>query len=47
VEDDTRVRWVFSIYYNGIFYAHCPLVYGFYVLDLDDNVIYNTNMKRV
>jgi hypothetical protein len=36
-----------SIYYNGIFYAHCPLVDGLYVLDLEDKSICNTNMKRV
>jgi hypothetical protein len=30
-----------SIYYNGIFYAHCPLVNGLYVLDLKDKSVYN------
>jgi hypothetical protein len=25
-----------SIYYNDIFYAHCPLVNELYVLDLED-----------
>jgi hypothetical protein len=35
-----------SIYYNGIFYAHCPLVNRLYVLDLEDKSIYNINAKR-
>jgi hypothetical protein len=35
-----------SIYYNGIFYAHCPLVNGLYVLHLEDKSIYNINTKR-
>jgi hypothetical protein len=35
-----------SIYYNGIFYAHRPLVNGLYVLDLEDKSIYNINVKR-
>jgi hypothetical protein len=35
-----------SIYYNGIFYAHCPLVNGLYVLDLEDKSIYNINAKK-
>jgi hypothetical protein len=35
-----------SIYYNGIFYAHCPLVNGLYVLDLEDKSICNINVKR-
>jgi hypothetical protein len=35
-----------SIYYNGIFYAHCPLVNGLYVLDLEDKSICNINTKR-
>jgi hypothetical protein len=35
-----------SIYYNGIFYAHCPLVNGLYVLDLKDKSICNINVKR-
>jgi hypothetical protein len=36
-----------SIYYNGIFYAHCPLVNGLYVLNLEDKSICNINVKRV
>jgi hypothetical protein len=36
-----------SIYYNGIFYAHCPLVNGLYVLDLEDKSVSNINVKRV
>jgi hypothetical protein len=35
-----------SIYYNDIFYAHCPLVKGLNVLDLEDKSICNINMKR-
>jgi hypothetical protein len=35
-----------SIYYNGIFYAHCPLVNELYVLDLEDKSVYNINTKR-
>jgi hypothetical protein len=35
-----------SIYYNGIFYAHCPLVDGLYDLDLEDKSICNINTKR-
>jgi hypothetical protein len=35
-----------SIYYNIIFYAHCPLVNGLYVLDLEDKFVYNINTKR-
>jgi hypothetical protein len=34
-----------SIYYNGIFYAYCPLVNGLYVLDLEDKSICNINTK--
>jgi hypothetical protein len=34
------------IYYNVIFCAHCPLVNGLYVLDIEDKSIYNINMKR-
>jgi hypothetical protein len=34
-----------SIYYNGIFYAHCPLVNGLYVLDLEDKYVCNINEK--
>jgi hypothetical protein len=28
-----------SVYYNGIFCAHCPLVNGLYVLDLEEKSI--------
>jgi hypothetical protein len=35
------------IYYNGIFYAHCLLVNGLYVLDLEDNYVCNINVKKV
>jgi hypothetical protein len=35
-----------SIYYNGIFYAHCPLVNRLYVLDLEGKFVYNINAKR-
>jgi hypothetical protein len=35
-----------SIYYDGIFYTHCPLVNGLYVLDLEDKSVCNINMKR-
>jgi hypothetical protein len=35
-----------SIYYNVIFYAHCPLVNGLYVLDLEDKFVYNIHTKR-
>ena len=35
-----------SIYYNDIFYAHCLLVNGLYVLDLEDESIYNINANR-
>jgi hypothetical protein len=35
-----------SIYYNGIFYAHCPLMNGLYVLDLKDKFLYKINAKR-
>jgi hypothetical protein len=34
-----------SIYYNGIFYAHCPLVNGLYVLDLTNKFVCNINAK--
>jgi hypothetical protein len=34
------------IYYNGIFYAHYPLVNGLYVLYLKDKYVYNINTKR-
>jgi hypothetical protein len=36
-----------SIYYNGIFYAHCPLVNVLYVLDLEDKSVCNINAKMV
>jgi hypothetical protein len=35
-----------SIYYNSIFYVHCPLVNGLYVLDLEDKSLCNINEKR-
>jgi hypothetical protein len=35
-----------SIYYNDIFYVHCPLVNGLYVLNLEDKSVCNTNIKR-
>jgi hypothetical protein len=35
-----------SIYYNDIFYAHCPLVNGLYILDLEDKSGCNINKKR-
>jgi predicted metallopeptidase len=35
-----------SIYYNGIFYAHCALVNGLYVLHLEDKSLCNNNAKR-
>jgi hypothetical protein len=35
-----------TIYYNGIFYAHCSLVNGLYVLDLEDKFVYNINAIR-
>jgi hypothetical protein len=35
-----------SIYYNDIFFAHCPLENGLYVLDLEDKSICNINTKR-
>jgi hypothetical protein len=34
-----------SIYYNGIFYAHCPLVNELYVLDLENKSVCNINTK--
>jgi hypothetical protein len=34
-----------SLYYNGIFYARCPLLNGFYVLDLEDKSVYNIKTK--
>ena len=36
-----------SIFCNGIFYAHCPLVNGLYVLDLEDKSVCNINTKRL
>jgi hypothetical protein len=33
------------IYYNNIFYVHCPLMNGLYVLDLEDKSVYNINVK--
>jgi hypothetical protein len=35
-----------SIYYNSIFYAHCPLVNGLYVFDPEDKFVCNINIKR-
>jgi hypothetical protein len=35
-----------SIYYNGIFHAHCPLVNGLYVLDHEDKSVCNIKAKR-
>jgi hypothetical protein len=35
-----------SIYYNGIFYAHCPLVNGS-LLALEDKSVCNINTKRL
>jgi hypothetical protein len=35
-----------SIYYNGIFHAHCLLVNGLYVLDLENKSVCNINMKQ-
>jgi hypothetical protein len=35
-----------SIYYNDIFYAHCPLVNELYVLDLEYKFVCNINAKR-
>jgi hypothetical protein len=37
---------VCSIYYNDIFYSHCPMMNGLYVLDLEDKFVCNINMKR-
>jgi hypothetical protein len=34
-----------SIYYNGIFYAYCPLVNGLYILDLEDKSVCDINGK--
>jgi hypothetical protein len=36
-----------SIFYNGIFYAHYPLVNGLYVLDLEDKSVCHINAKRL
>jgi hypothetical protein len=33
-----------SIYCNGIFYTHCPLVNGFYVLNLEDTSVCVTSL---
>jgi hypothetical protein len=35
-----------SIYYNVIFYAHCPLMNELYVLDLKVKSVYNINTRR-
>jgi hypothetical protein len=35
-----------SIYYNAIFYAHCPLVNRLYVRNLEDKSVCNINAKR-
>jgi hypothetical protein len=35
----------YSIYYNDIFYAHCPLVNELHVLDLEDKFVYYINTK--
>jgi hypothetical protein len=35
-----------SIYYNDIFYAHCPLLNGLFVLDHVNKSVYNINMKK-
>jgi hypothetical protein len=35
----------YSISYNDTFYAHCPLVNGLYVLDLEDKSVCNINTK--
>jgi hypothetical protein len=34
-----------SIYYNDIFYAHCPFVNRLYVFDLEDKSVCNINTK--
>ena len=36
-----------SIYFNNILYAHCPLMNGLYVLDLENKPVYNINAKRL
>jgi hypothetical protein len=36
----------YSIYYNGIFYAHFEMENGLYVLDLEDKFVCNINTKR-
>jgi hypothetical protein len=36
----------YSIYYNDIFYAHCPLVNRLYFLDFEDKYVCNINTKR-
>jgi hypothetical protein len=35
-----------SIYYIDIFYAHCSLVNGLYIIDLEDRTVCNINVKR-
>jgi hypothetical protein len=35
----------YSIYCNCIFYSHCPLVNGLYILDLEDKSVCNINVK--
>jgi hypothetical protein len=35
-----------SIYCNGIFCAHCPLMNRLYVLDLEEKSVCNINTKR-
>ena len=34
-----------SIYLNNMLYAHCPLVNGLYVLNLEDELVLNVNAK--
>ena len=36
-----------SIYLNNMLYAHCPLVNGLYVLNLEDELVLNVNAKRL
>jgi hypothetical protein len=35
-----------TFYYKGMFYAHCPLVNGVYILDLEDKSVCSINTKR-
>jgi hypothetical protein len=35
-----------SIYYNDIFYSHCPLANGLYALDLEDKSVYKHQYER-